>query len=103
MGAVDPNLGVMANVSFLNERCIWVEVMSWSTSSGRSSLCLLSVSTWMSRGHATRSWLVFMFAPYCLRSLRASNLLAVIVHHPEWDVSADSVSLHQLGKVTWEL
>ena len=41
--------------------CIWAEDMNWCTSSGRSLLCLLSESTWMLRGHATRSWLVFPF------------------------------------------
>ena len=36
--------------------------MSWCTSSGHILLCLLSVSTCMLRGHATRSWLVCTFA-----------------------------------------
>ena len=31
------------------------------------------------------------------------NWLAVLVYHPEWDVPPDFVSLHQLGKVAWEL
>ena len=44
-----------------------------------------------------------MFAPYCLRSLRAFNLLAVLVHYPEWVVSANSVSLYQLGEFSREL
>ena len=57
----------------------------------------------MSHGEATRSWLVLKFAPYFLRSLCASNLLAVLIHHPEVDVSADFVSLHQLGKIAQEL
>ena len=35
--------------------------MSSSTVSGRSSLCLPFVSTWMSRRRATRSWLVVIF------------------------------------------
>ena len=77
--------------------------MNWCTSSGRSLLCLLSVSTWMLRGHATRSWLVFTIAPFFLRSQCASPLLPVLVHHTEWDVSPDFVSLHQLGKVTREV
>ena len=29
--------------------------------------------------------------------------MTVLVHHPEWNVSANSVSLHQLGKVAREL
>ena len=77
--------------------------MSWSTGSGHSLLCLLSVSTWISRGHATMSWLVFIFAPHLLRSLCASNLFVVLVHHLEWDVSADFVKLHQLGRTAREL
>ena len=100
---MDQNLGVMAKVSSL------IEVLRLGGSYElvyqlwRSSLCLLSVSKWMSRGHATRSRLVFIFAPYILRDLCASNLLAVLVHYPEWDVSADFVSLYQLGKVAPEL
>ena len=57
----------------------------------------------MSRGHATRSWLVVILAPYFLRGLCASNLLTVLVHHPEGVVPADSVSLYQLGIVAREL
>ena len=57
----------------------------------------------MSRGHATRSWLVVIIFSYILRGLCASNLLTVLVHHPEWDVSANSVSLYQLGQITPEL
>ena len=59
--AVDPNLGVMAKVFPSLKCCVWVAVMSSSTVSGRSPLYLPSVSTWMLRGHATRSWLVFTF------------------------------------------
>ena len=57
----------------------------------------------MLSGHATRSWLVFPFVPYCLRSLHAASFLPVLVHHFQWDVSSDFVSLHKLGKVTREL
>ena len=57
----------------------------------------------MSRGHAMRSCLVFIFAPYILRGLCASNRLAVLVHHPEWDVPRDFVLLHQLDQITREL
>ena len=60
-GAEDPNLGVMAKFSSLIEVLRLVEVMISSTVSGRSSLCLPSVSTWMLRGHAARTWLVFTF------------------------------------------
>ena len=77
--------------------------MSWSTTSEHSLFCLLSVSTWMSRRHVTRSWLVFIFVRYFLRSLCSSNLLAALVNHSEWDLFADFLSLHQLGKVAWQL
>ena len=80
--------------------CVWVEDMNWCTSSERSLLCVLSASTLMLRGHATRSLLVFTFAPSFLRILCASSLLPVLVHHTEWDVSSDFVSLHHLGEVT---
>ena len=80
-----------------------MEVMSWCTNSRRSLLCLLSVWTWMSRGHAAMSWLVFICAPYFVPGLCGSNLLLVSAHHPEWAVPAGLVSLHQLGKVTRKL
>ena len=51
----------------------------------------------------TPGWEVLDYAPYILRGLCLTTLLAVLVHHPEWDVSADFVSLHQLGKVAREL
>ena len=54
--------------------CLWAEVMNCCTSSGRSLFRLLSQSTWLLRGHATRSWLVFPFVPYCLRSRCAFTL-----------------------------
>ena len=57
-GAVDPNLGVMAKFPPSLKCCVCVEAMSWSTVSGRSSLCLPYASTLTLRGHATRSWLV---------------------------------------------
>ena len=83
--------------------CVSVEIMNWRTTSWRSLLYLLSQSTWMLRGHTTVSWLVFRFVPYCLPSLCAFSLLRVLVHHSQWAVHSDFVSLHQLGKVTREL
>ena len=77
--------------------------MNWCTSSGRSSLCLLSESMWMSHGHAMRPWLVFLFVPYCLRGLCAFSLSPVLVHYSQRDVSLDFVPLHQLGKFTREM
>ena len=44
-GAVDTNLGIMTKVSSFIEVLRLGEVMNWSTSSGRSLLCLLSRST----------------------------------------------------------
>ena len=66
--AVDPNFGVMAKVSPLIEllrlggyyELVW---QLWA----QFTLSAVRVNTWMLRGHATRSWLVFGFAPYILR------------------------------------
>ena len=80
--------------------CVWAEIANRCKSSGHSLLCLLSGSSWMSRGHATRSWLVSPFVQYCLHSLCASSLLRVLVQRSQWDVSSNFVSLHQLGKIT---
>ena len=46
-GGVDSNLGIMAKVPSLIEVFLLAEVINWYTSSGRTSLCLLSESTWM--------------------------------------------------------
>ena len=51
--------------------------MNWCNSTGCSWFCLLSESTWMQRGPATRSWFVFPFVLYCLRILCAFSLLGV--------------------------
>ena len=102
-GAVDANLGGWHRFPPSSKCCVWVEAMTWCTNFGRSLHSLLSVSTWMSRGHVARPWMMFMFAPYFLRSLCASNFLVVLVHHPEWDVSADFLSLLHSGKVAREL
>ena len=72
--------------------------MSWCTNSERSLICLLSVSTWILRGHGTRSWLLFTFALYFPRGLFASSFVFVLVHHTEWDVPSDFILVHQLGK-----
>ena len=78
--------------------------MSSSTASGRSLLCLPFVSTWMSRGHATRSWLVVIGCSVCFTwPVCIQFVLTVLVHHPEWDVSTDSSALFELGQVTREL
>ena len=73
-------LGLRPKFLPLSKFWVWAEDMNWCTSSVGSLLCLLSQSTWMLRGHATRSWLVFPFVPYCLRSLCAFSLLRVVVY-----------------------
>ena len=96
IAAVDPNFGVMAKVSSL------IEVLRLGGSYelvyqlwAQLTLSAVRVNVeWMSRGHATRSRLVFIFATYTLNGLCASDQLAVSVHHPKWDVSANSVSLY---------
>ena len=57
----------------------------------------------MSRGHATRSWLVVILLLRIFYVACVYILFTVPVHHSEWDVSADSVSLFQLGQITREL
>ena len=99
-GAVDPNLGVMAKVSSL------IEVLRLGGS------CELVYRLWAQftlsavRVNVDVTWsrdevLVsnYTFAPYILRALCASNFFPVVVHHPEWDVSTNSVSLFQLGQI----
>ena len=103
-GAVDPNLGVMAMVSSL------IEVLRLGASyelvyrfwpQFTLSAVRVNVDVTWSRDEVLVS--SYTFAPYILRGLCASNLVTVLVHHPEWDVSADSVSLFQLGQITREL
>ena len=102
--ALDPKLGVMAKVSSLLEVLrlggsyelvyrLWAQ---FTLSTVRVNVDV----TWSSDEVLVSS---YTFAPYILRGLCASNLFAVSVHHPEWDVSADSVSLFQLGQITREL
>ena len=103
-GEVDPNLGVMAKVSSL------IEVLRLGGSYelvyhlwAQFTLSAIRVNvdvTWSRNEVLVGS---FTFAPCILCGLCASNLFTVSVHHPEWDVSADSVSLHQLGQITREL
>ena len=77
--------------------------MSSSTVSGRSSLWLLFGSTWMSRGHATRSWLVVIVCSVCSTWPVCIQFFAVLVHYPEWDVSTDSFAMFELGQIAREL
>ena len=103
-GAVDPNLGVMAKVSCLIEvprlggSCELVYRL-WAQFT--LSAVRVNVDVTWSRDEVLVS--KFTFAPYILRGLCASNLFTLSVRHPEWDVSADSVSLFQLGQITREL
>ena len=103
-GAVDPNLGVMAKVPSLIEVLrlggsyelvyrLWAQ---FTLSAVRVNMDV----TW-SRDEVLVS--SYTFAPYILHGLCASNWLTILVHHPEWDVSANSVSLYQLGQITREL
>ena len=103
-GTVDPNLGVMAKVSSL------IEVLRLGGSYAlvyrlwaqfTLSAVRVNVDVTWSRDEVLVS--SYSFAPYILRGLCASNLFTVLVDHPEWDVSADSVSLHQLGQIAREL
>ena len=99
-GAVDPNLGVMAKVSSL------IEVLRLGGSSelvyrlwAQFTLSAVRVNvdvTW-SRDEVLVSR--YTFAPYILRGLCASNFFPVLVHHPEWVVSTNSVSLFQLVQI----
>ena len=53
----------------------------------------------MSRGHATRSWLVVILCYVCSTWLVCIQfVLTVLFHHLEWDVSTNSLSLLQLGQ-----
>ena len=103
--AVDLILGIMDKIEVLPS----IEVLRLGGSYElvyqlcRSILCLLSESTWMLRGHATRSSLVFPFETYFLRSVCAFSVLRASVHHSQQDVPSDFASLHQLGKITQEL
>ena len=99
-GAVDLNLGVMAKVSSL------IEVLRLGGSYGlvyrlwaQFILSAVGVNvdvTWSRDEVLVTS---YNFASYILRGLCASNLFTVSVHHPDWDVSADSVSLFQQGQI----
>ena len=103
-GAVDPNLGVMAKVSSLIEVLRLggsYELIYRLWAQFTSSAVRVNVDVTWSRDEVLVS--SYSFAPYILRGLCASNLFTVSVHHPEWDVSADSVSLFQLGQITREL
>ena len=102
--AVDPTLGVMAKVSSLigvlrlggSYEFVYRLWPQFTLSAVRVNVDV----TW-SRDEVVVS--SYTFAPYVLRGLCASNLFTVSVHHPEWDVSADSVSLFQLGQIAREL
>ena len=99
-GAVDPNLGVMAKVPSL------IEVLRLGGSYelvyrlwAQFTLSAVRVNvdvTWWSDEVLVSS---YSFAPYILRGLCASSVLPVLVHHPEWDISTNSVSLFQLGQI----
>ena len=95
---MDPNLGLMAKVSSL------IEVLRLGGSYelvyrlwAQFTLSAVRVNvdvTWSRNEVLVCS---YTFAPCILRGWFASNLWSVSVYHPEWDVSAKSVSLCQLG------
>ena len=98
--AVDRNLGVMAKVSSL------IEVLRLGGSYGlvyrlwaqfTLSGVRVNVDVTWSRDEVLVS--SYIFASYILRGLCESKFFHVLVHHPEWDVSTNSVSLFQLGQI----
>ena len=103
-GAVDPNLGVIAKVSSLigvlrlggSYELVYRLWAQFTLSAVRVNVDV----TW-SRDEVLVS--IHTFAPYILRGLCASDFVPVLVHHPEWDVSTNFVSLFQLGQTTREL
>ena len=103
-GAVDTNHGGMAKVSSLIEVLPLggsYELVYRLWAQFTLSAVRVNVDVTWSRDEVLVS--SYTFAPYILRGLCASNLFSVSVHHPEWDVNADSVSLFQLGQITREL
>ena len=103
-GAVDPNLGVMTKVSSLIEvLCLGgsYELVYRLWAQFILSAVRVNVDVTWSRDEVFVSR--YTFAPYILRGLCASNFFSVLVHHPEWDVSTNSVSMFQLGQIAREL
>ena len=93
-GAVDLNLGVMAKVSSLFEGLRLggrYELVYRLWAQFTLSAVRVNVDVRWSCDEVLVSG--YTFAPYILRGLCASNLLTVSVHQPDWDVSADFVSL----------
>ena len=98
-GAVYPNWGVMAKVSSL------IEVLRLGGSYElvyrhweQFTLSAIRVNV-----DVTWSWLVVI---NCSRMFYVAHVHSghfLSVHHPEWDVPADSFALFDLGKVTREL
>ena len=102
-GAVDPNIQVMKKVSSLFEVvCVGgrYELMYQLWALFTMFAVRVNVDVTWSRDEVFVSiYICPVFPP----NPCAYSLLPILVHHPEWDVSSDSVSLHQLGKVTREL
>ena len=93
--AADPNLGVMAKVSSLIEVLRLggsFELVYHLWAQFTLSAVRVNVDDTWSRDEVLVS--SYTFAPCILRGLFASNLWTVLVHHPEWDVFANSVSLY---------
>ena len=99
-GAVDPNLGLKAKVSTLIEVLRLggsYELVYRLWAQFTLSAVRVNVDVTWSRDEVLVS--SYTFAPYILCGLCASNFFPVLVHHPEWDVSTNSVSLFQLGQI----
>ena len=102
--AVDPNLGVMAKVSSLIEVLRLggsYELVYRLWAQFTLSAVRVNVDVTWSRDEVLVS--SYTFALYFLRGQCASNLFTVSVHHHEWDVSTNSVSLFQLSQIAREL
>ena len=105
-GEVDPNLGVMAKVSSLIEvqrldgsyELVYRLWAQFTLSAVRVNVDV----TW-SRDAVLVSSYTFSSTSVVVVVSSASDLITVSVHYPEWDVSAVSVALCQLGQITREL
>ena len=103
-GAVDPNLGVMAKVSSLNEVLRLggsYELVYRLGAQFTLSAVRVNVDVTWSRDEVLVS--SYKLLAYVLHDPCAFRSFLRLVHHPKWDVPADSFALFELGKVTREL
>ena len=100
---MDPNLGIIAKVSSLVEvlrlgRIFELVCQRWA----QSPLSALRVDmdvTWSTGDVFVSISTCSVTSTYCV----CIHFVACLIHFSQWDVSSDFVSLHQLGKITWEL